>query len=56
MQPLVYILHEIVKVYAGLRRDVVRQGIIKDVHEHCLATPNVTVHVKALWQVRGYLG
>lgn len=54
MHPLVHVLHEVVEVDPVLRRDIRRESLIEQIHQHRLATSNIAVHVQTLGQVLGY--
>lgn len=39
------ILHEVVKVNAFLFLDVGREGVVEEIHHHCLSAADVSIHV-----------
>jgi hypothetical protein len=47
VQALVYILHEVVEVYACLRLDSGRQRVVEEVHHHRLAATDIAVQVES---------
>ena len=51
VQSFMHVLHEIVEMDARLGCDVCREGVEEEIHEHCLATPDVAVHVETLGHV-----
>lgn len=53
MHALMYILHEVVEMNAGLGLDIGRQGIEEQIHKHGLSTPNVAKHVQTLGEGLG---
>ena len=53
VHPLMYILHEIMKMDASLRLDIRRQRIEKQIHQHGLAASHITIHIQTLRQALG---
>lgn len=46
-----YVLHEIVEVNAILTRDIRRQCIEEQIHQHGLSAPDIAVHIQSLGEV-----
>lgn len=53
MHAFVYILHEVVEVNPGFRRNVRRQRLVKQIHKHRLAASNIAIHIQALREFFG---
>lgn len=45
MYTLMYINHECMKMGTSLSLDIVRESIVKEIHQHALSGPDISVQV-----------
>lgn len=55
MQPPVHVLHEIVEVDPRLGRNIARESIVEEVHEHRLSTSDISIEIEASRKIIGDL-